>query len=34
MDKCKLNVVVLSEVWWPGKGKIVSRNYSVLLRRC
>jgi hypothetical protein len=27
MDKCELNVVGLSEVRWPGKGEIVSRNY-------
>jgi hypothetical protein len=27
MDKCELNVVGLSEVWWPGKGEIVPGNY-------
>ena len=26
---CELNVVGLSEVWWPGKDKIVSGNYTV-----
>ena len=29
MDKCELNVVGLSEVRWPGKGKIVSENYTM-----
>ena len=27
MDKCKLNLVGLGEVWWPGKCKILSVNY-------
>jgi hypothetical protein len=30
MDKCELSVVCLSEVQWPGKGKILSGNYTVL----
>jgi Endonuclease/Exonuclease/phosphatase family. len=30
MDKCELNVVGLSEVRWPGKGEIVSVNYTML----
>ena len=30
MDKCELNVVGLSEVRWPGKGDIVSGNYTML----
>ena len=29
MDKCELNVVGLSEVRWPGKGEIVSGNYTM-----
>jgi hypothetical protein len=29
MDKYELNVVGLSVVWWPGKGKIVSGNYTM-----
>ena len=29
MDKCDLNMVGLSEVWWPGKGKIMSGNYTM-----
>ena len=33
IDKCELKVVGLSEVRWPGKDKIFSRNYILLLRR-
>ena len=29
MDKCELNAVGLSEMQWSGKGKIVSRNYTM-----
>ena len=29
MDKCELNAVGLSEVRWPGKGEIVSENYTM-----
>ena len=29
MDKCELNAVGLSEVQWPGKGEIVSGNYTM-----
>jgi hypothetical protein len=29
MDKCELNEVGLSEVRWPGKGEIVSGNYTM-----
>ena len=29
MDKCKINVVSLSEVRWPGKGEIISGNYTM-----
>ena len=28
MDKCELNAVGFSEVQWPGKGEIVSGNYT------
>ena len=29
MDKCELSVVGFSEVQWPGKGEIVSGNYTM-----
>ena len=29
MDKCESDVIGLSEVRWPGKGEIVSGNYTV-----
>ena len=29
MDKCELNEAGLSEVRWPGKGEIVSGNYTM-----
>ena len=29
MNKCQLNVVGLSEVQCPGKGKVLSGNYTV-----
>ena len=29
MDKCERNAVGLSEVRWPGKGEIVSGNYTI-----
>ena len=33
MDKCEINVVGLSEVRWPGKGEIVSGNYTMFYSR-
>ena len=29
MDRCELNAAGLSEVRWPGKGEIVSGNYTM-----
>ena len=29
MDKCELNVVGFTEVWWPGKGETVSGIYRM-----
>jgi hypothetical protein len=29
MDKYELNVVGMSDVRWPGKGEIVSGNYTL-----
>ena len=29
VDKCEINGVGLSEVRWPGKGDIVSGNYTM-----
>ena len=29
MDKCELHMKDLSEVQWPGKGEIVSGNYTM-----
>ena len=30
MVKCKLSVIGLGEMRWPGKGEIVSGNYTML----
>jgi hypothetical protein len=30
MDKCKIDICALQEIRWPGKGKVINKNYMIL----
>jgi len=31
MDKCKMDICVLQEIRWPGKGTVIKKNYMIFI---